>query len=100
MIIFGRSILANNGESQMKFNRLILCSLLLVLVAGLAFAQDRSTGGLKGKVRVETGTPAGVAIVVRQGDREVARSLTDKKGEFVVSRLMPGATASPFANLV
>lgn len=55
-----------------------------------ATAQDKSRGGIKGKVRVETGTAAGVAVIVRQGDREVAQSVTDKKGEFVVSRLTPG----------
>jgi hypothetical protein len=53
-------------------------------------AQDRSTGGLKGKVKVETGPPSGVAVVVRRGEREVARGLTDKKGEFLISRLSPG----------
>ena len=53
-------------------------------------AQNRSTGGIKGKVRVETGPPAGVAVVVRQGEREVARAVTDKNGEFLVSRLAPG----------
>lgn len=68
----------------------------VVLFAVGGFAQDRPDGrsnkggGIKGKVRVETGTPADVAVVVRQGDREVARGLTDKKGEFVVSRLVPG----------
>ncbi|MGH9928580.1 MAG: carboxypeptidase-like regulatory domain-containing protein, partial [Pyrinomonadaceae bacterium] len=41
-------------------------------------------------VRVETGTPGGVSVIVRQGEREVARGVTDKNGEFVVSRLVPG----------
>ena len=70
-------------------------TLVLALFVGLlAFAgmsaQDRSTGGIKGKVRVETGTAGGVSVVVRQGEREVARGVTDKNGEFVVSRLVPG----------
>jgi carboxypeptidase family protein len=64
--------------------------LAVVLLASNVPAQDRSTGGLKGKVKVETGPPSGVAIVVRQGEREVARGLTDKKGEFLISRLSPG----------
>ena len=63
---------------------------MLVLLAVSGFAQDRSTGGIKGKVRVETGTPGGVSVIVRQGEREVARGVTDKNGEFVVSRLAPG----------
>ena len=67
---------------------------LALFVALLAFAgmsaQVRSTGGIKGKVRVETGAAGGVSVVVRQGEREVARGVTDKNGEFVVSRLVPG----------
>jgi hypothetical protein len=74
----------------MKLNKSVLCLVVVILLAGGALAQDRSTGSLKGKVRVETGTPAGVAIVVRQGEREVARGVTDKKGDFLVSNLSPG----------
>ena len=75
----------------MKSNsKLVLVFLVLVLVAGGMSAQDRSTGGIKGKVRVETGTPSGVSVIVRQGEREVARGVTDRNGEFVVSRLAPG----------
>lgn len=70
--------------------KLALVFLTLFLLAGSIFAQDRSTGGIKGKVRVETGTAGGVAVIVTQGDREVARGLTDKNGEFVISRLAPG----------
>lgn len=64
--------------------------LVLMLLTVSVHAQNRSTGGIKGKVRVETGKPAGVNVVVRQGDREVVRVVTDKKGEFLVSRLTPG----------
>jgi hypothetical protein len=64
--------------------------LTLLLLAGSIFAQDRSSGGIKGKVTVEVGTPDGVAVIVRQGEREVARALTDKKGEFLVSGLASG----------
>jgi hypothetical protein len=74
----------------MKINRSLFFLLVLILLTGSVLAQDKSTGSVKGKVKVETGTPAGVAIVVRQGEREVARGLTDKKGEFLVSRLSPG----------
>jgi hypothetical protein len=76
-----------------KMNRHIqlpLTLLTLLLLAVSVFAQDRSSGGIKGKVRVETGTPNGVSVIVRQGEREVARGVTDKNGEFVVSRLAPG----------
>ena len=63
-------------------------SLLLLSVS--AFAQETRTGGIKGKVAVETGTPAGVAVIVRQGEREVARGLTEKNGGFTIAKLLPG----------
>ena len=75
--------------AEMKKSGLLIFAIVLAM-AGVAIGQDRSTGSIKGKVRVETGSPSGVAVIVRQGDREVARGTTDKKGEFVVSRLMPG----------
>ena len=71
----------------------ILVVTLLCLLSVTAAAQDKSLGGIKGKVRVETGTPAGVAVIVKQGDREVVTGVTDKKGEFVVARLAPGRYA-------
>jgi hypothetical protein len=75
----------------MRPNRLMLASLAtLFLAAGTSMAQDRSTGGIKGKVRVETGGPAGVTVVVRQGEREVNRVMTDKTGSFLVQRLPAG----------
>lgn len=70
--------------------RILMIFVVLAILATVTGAQDRSTGGLKGKVRVETGTPNGVAVIVRKGEREVARGVTDKNGEFVVSRLTPG----------
>jgi hypothetical protein len=73
----------------MSYIKLISTLLGLFLLVASAFAQDR-TGGIKGKVRVETGTPNGVSVIVRQGEREVARGLTDKNGEFAILRLAPG----------
>ena len=73
-----------------KHIQLLLVFLITVVICGSLSGQDRSSGGIKGKVRVETGTPNGVAIIVRQGEREVARGVTDKKGEFLISRLAPG----------
>jgi hypothetical protein len=53
-------------------------------------AQDKTTGAIKGKVRVEQGSPGGVAVILLQDDREVTRSATDKKGEFVIAHIAPG----------
>ncbi len=74
----------------MKKQMQLVFALGALLLSVSAFAQDRSSGGIKGKVSVETGTPSGVTVIVRQGEREVTRGLTDKKGEFLITRLAPG----------
>jgi hypothetical protein len=73
-------------QKQLK----LALAVLMAFAAIGVMAQDRSSGGIKGKVRVESGSPNGVAVIVRQGDREVARGLTDKNGDFLISRLAPG----------
>ena len=74
----------------MRFKKTLFAFALTLSVATVALAQDKSLGAIKGKVRVETGTPAGVTVVVRRGEKEVTRSSTDKNGDFLVSRLTPG----------
>lgn len=74
----------------MRFKKTLFLLAVILAFAGVTLAQDKSLGAIKGKVRVETGTPAGVTVVVRRGDTEVTRSTTDKNGDFVVSRLTPG----------
>lgn len=63
---------------------------LLFLLSVVCLAQDKNTGAIKGKVRVEKGSPAEVAVILRQGEREVTRTATDKRGDFVISRVSPG----------
>ena len=80
----------------MRFNKTVFALVIALFVAGAAAGQDKkdtkdkSLGTIKGKVRVETGTPAGVSVVVRRGEKEVMRVETQKGGDFVVSRLTPG----------
>lgn len=74
----------------MRFKKPLFTLLITLIAATIAVGQDKSLGSIKGKVRVETGTPGGVTVVVRRGDKEVTRSTTDKNGDFVVSRLTPG----------
>ncbi len=76
--------------------KLILASMALLFLGAASMAQDRSTGGIKGKVRVETGAPSGVTVVIRQGEREVNRVVTDKSGSFLVQRLPAGKYALTF----
>lgn len=80
----------------MRFKKTLFLFAVTFAFAGIALGQDKSLGSIKGKVRVETGTPSGVTVVVRRGDTEVTRSTTDKNGDFVVSRLTPGVYGVTF----
>ncbi|MGB8509571.1 MAG: carboxypeptidase-like regulatory domain-containing protein [Pyrinomonadaceae bacterium] len=66
--------------------------LLLTLLGGASIrAQDRATGGLKGKVHVAGGASAsGIEVTARQGTREVAHAATNGKGDFELRGLAPG----------
>ena len=66
----------------MSTKRLILTSIALLSLVTASMAQDRTTGGIKGKVRVETGGPAGVTVVISR--RGQLPSMTDKSGSFLV----------------
>jgi hypothetical protein len=80
------------GGLTVRFNKTAFALLLTLLITGVALGQDKdkSVGAIKGKVRVETGTPGGVTVVVRRGETEVTRVETQKGGDFAVSRLNPG----------
>lgn len=83
----------------MKLMRASAAFALLLLFLCACPAQDKpnkSTATIKGKVRVERGSPAGVAVIVLQGEREVARAMSDKKGDFVVTRVPPGTYSIKF----
>ena len=80
----------------MRFNKTCFVLGIILFTAAISAGQDKSLGGIKGKVRVETGTPSGVTVVVRRGQTEVTRSETQKNGDFVVSRLTPGVYGLTF----
>ncbi len=84
----------------MRFKKTLFVLAITLFVAGLSTdissGQDKSFGTIKGKVRVETGTPRDVTVVVRQGETEVTRASTDKNGDFVISRLTPGVYGLTF----
>jgi hypothetical protein len=74
-----------------------LAALLLAAAYTAALAQDRATGSIKGRVRLENKEAAeGVTVTVRQGDREVTRAVTDAKGAFVITNLAPGVYGLTF----
>src|ERR1043165_5429838 len=80
----------------LKFNQILLAALVMLAAAVVSLAQDKTTGAIKGKVRVETGTPSGVTVIVRRGQTEVAHGATEKNGEFLVARLAPGVYGLTF----
>jgi len=80
----------------LKFSKTLFAVAIVLTAAIASFAQDKSLGAIKCKVRVETGTPAGVTVIVRRGSTEVAHVSTDKNGEFLVSRLSPGVYGLTF----
>ena len=80
----------------MRFNKTCFVLVIILFTAAISAGQDKSLGAIKGKVRVETGTPSGVTVVVRRGQTEVTRSETQKNGDFVVSRLTPGVYGLTF----
>ena len=75
---------------RISSTRIISPATLLLLLAFACPGQDKSTGAIKGKVRVEKGSAAGAAVILRQGDTEVTRTTTDKKGDFLIARITPG----------
>jgi hypothetical protein len=70
--------------------------IVLLVCVSFAFTQGKNVGAIKGKVRVEKGSPAGVAVMLIQGDHEVARTTTDKRGEFTLTRVTPGTYSVRF----
>ena len=80
----------------MRFKKTLFVLAITIFAASTAAAQDKTLGAIKGKVRVETGTPAGVTVVVRRGETEVTRGSTGKDGDFLISKLTPGTYGLTF----
>ncbi|MCA1634661.1 MAG: carboxypeptidase-like regulatory domain-containing protein [Acidobacteria bacterium] len=78
----------------------VLLAATLAVALGLlnagASAQRRTpptTGGIKGRVKVEKGSAAGIGVSIWQGEREVANATTEGKGAFEVRGIAPGTYA-------
>jgi len=91
-----RDKLKSRTAQMMKRLTPIVSFALLAMLAFAANGQDKRTGTIKGKIRVEKGSPVGVAVVLRQGDREVTRVATDRKGDFTIARVQPGVYGLTF----
>src|SRR6266478_2410900 len=80
----------------MKLSKSVALVLIMLGVGGILFAQQPGTGTIKGKVKVDSGSPSGVTITVGQGDKNVSQVETNRKGMFVVSNLQPGTYSVTF----
>lgn len=71
--------------------------LLMTICAAPVAAQVARPGGLKGRVHVAGGaSPEGISVAARQGERTVAETTTDGKGDFELRNLAPGVYALTF----
>jgi hypothetical protein len=73
-----------------RFTKTFLATAVMLLTVSVGYSQDKTTGAIKGKVRVEAGSPNGVTVILRQGDKELSNVTTNKNGEFSINRLTPG----------
>lgn len=75
-----------------RTTQLILLAVALAASAGAAQKKSQpTTGGVKGKVRVDSGSaPGSVDVTLRRGDDEIARTETDGKGQFELRGIAPG----------
>jgi hypothetical protein len=79
-----------------RFRKSLLLVCVLMLIPDFALSQDKTTGTIKGKVRVEVGSPAGVKVVLRRGETELTSVTTEKHGDFTISRVTPGVYGLTF----
>jgi hypothetical protein len=79
---------------MIKLKAIGVSLLSLLLIASVCAGQQGAkptTGGVKGRVRVDSGeTAEGVRVSLRRGDEEVTHVLTDRKGEFEIAGVAPG----------
>ncbi len=80
----------------MRLTRSAFTVAVFLILSISCFAQDKKTAAIKGKVRVEKGSAAGVTVQLLNGEHEVAHTVTSKNGDFVLTRVMPGSYSLKF----
>ena len=81
----------------MRITKAFLTALLLAAVCSAQGGAGRANGGVKGKVKVDSGhTAGGVSVTAGRGEEVVARAETDPKGQFELSNLAPGVYTLTF----
>jgi Carboxypeptidase regulatory-like domain len=85
-----------NEELAMRLVRLGVLTALLPLFSLVCLAQDKNAGAIRGKVRVEKGSPSGVVVILRQDEHEITRVTSDKRGDFAINHVAPGLYSVTF----
>jgi hypothetical protein len=85
---------------SMRRRSIVVCLSALLMLASVAFAQKKAqptTGGVRGKVRVDSSTtPEGVRVTLRRGEEVLAHAETDRKGEFEIGGVAAGTYSLRF----
>ncbi len=76
--------------------RIFLATSILFLLAVAGLGQDKTTAVIKGKVKVEKGSAAGIDVLLMQRESEIAHTTTNKSGDFVLNRIQPGTYSVKF----
>ena len=85
--------------NKLRITNALVVALLLCAATGAAQKGARpTTGGVKGRVKVDAGhTAGGVRVTVQRGEaEEIARDETDSKGNYELSGLAPGVYTLTF----
>ena len=80
----------------MKFVKFLALFIVLAASSVAAVPQDKNTGTIKGKVRVEKGSAAGVTVILRKNGQDLRHVETDRKGEFTMKGISPGTYGLTF----
>jgi hypothetical protein len=82
----------SSRRSALRSLALAMVGVLVLVLPGRALAQSElRPGRIVGQVVDSAGAPvAGAHVVLRQDDREIARTVTGPEGKFAFDRIRPG----------
>ena len=83
--------------NKLRITNALFVALLLAAAGAAQKGARPTTGGVKGKVKVDAGHKAGgVRVAAQRGEEEIARGETDAKGNYDLSGLAPGVYTLTF----
>jgi len=84
------------GGPVVRFIKTLLVLGIVLAFTGAAYSQDKTKGTIKGKVRVEVGSPNNVTVSLMQQEKELTKTSTDKGGDFTIPGVPPGVYSVKF----